>query len=166
MGDLPVDEIGAKQVIAACRAYEEGGMMTTANAIRSFCSQVFRFAIAHGDANFDPAAAARDALARPKDPGYPGVTDPRRVGEIMRAIREHDLDPVTRAGLLLLAYLFPRNGELRRMEWDQIDGERWVVPAEAMKMRKLLARVMKRTAGPSSLVRLAPSPLISYLPAL
>jgi len=136
MGDLPMDEIGAKRVIAACRPFEEKGKLTTAQGVRTFCSQVFRFAIAHGDANFDPAAAARDALARPKDPGYPGVTDPRRVGEIMRTIREHDLDPVTRAGLLLLACLFPRNGELRRMQWGQIDGERWYIPAEAMKMKR------------------------------
>lgn len=136
MGDLPVDEIGAKQVIAACRPFEEAGKLNTAHGVRSFCSQVFRFAIAHGDANLDPAAAARDAIARPADRQYPGVTEPARVGEIMRTIRSHDLDPVVRAGLLLLAYLFVRNGEVRQMRWDQLDGDRWVVPPEAMKMKR------------------------------
>ncbi len=136
MGDMPIHEIGAKPVIEACRDYEEQGKLHSAQGARTFCSQVFRFAIAHGDANFDPAAAARDALARPNNPGYPGITDPRRVGELMRAIRSAEVDVVTRVGLMLLAYLFPRGGELRQMRWDQIDGDVWLVPAAAMKMTR------------------------------
>lgn len=54
----------------------------------------------------------------------------------MRAIRSAEVDVVTRTGLMLLAYLFPRGGELRQMRWNQIDGEVWLVPAAAMKMKR------------------------------
>ena len=134
MGDMLIHEIGAKPVIEACSRYEEEGKLTSANGMRSFCSQVFRFAIAHGDANFDPAYAARDAVALRPSGGYPGITRPRRVGELMNAVRQYDGDQVVRLGLLLLAYTFPRSGELRRMEWGQIKGDTWTAPPEIMKM--------------------------------
>jgi integrase len=136
MGEKPIEDICAKDVIQCCRFYEEQGKLNSAHAVRSLCSQVFRFAIAHGDAKTDPAHPTRDAIARPQNVGYPGVTNPKRVGDLMRALRAYQGEPPVRAGLLLSAYLFPRNRELRHMRWDQFDGQTWVVPAEQMKKKR------------------------------
>jgi integrase len=122
--------------LGACRVYEAEGKLESANAVRILCSQVLRFAIAHGLVEYDHASAARDALAKPKDVGYAAVTDPGEVGELTRAIRENPADPVVRVGLLLSAYLFPRSGEIRNMQWNQIKDGVWQVPAEQMKMKR------------------------------
>jgi len=135
-GDMRPSEIGAQKIIAACRHYEDQGMLNSAHAVRTLCSQVFRFAIAHGIAEQDPAAPTRDALARPRNVGHPGITDPKRIGELMRALRANPGGPVVRAGLLLSAYLFPRSGEIRRMEWGQVDGDLWTAPASIMKKNR------------------------------
>lgn len=133
-----IADLGAQDVIAACRPSEAAGKLHTAHAIRTLCSQVFRYAIALGKAKYDPAAPARDAIARPVAKGYAAVTDPEKVGQLMRAIRAYDGEPWVRAGLLLSAYLFPRSGEIRAMRWADIDrqGAIWTVPKETMKMKR------------------------------
>ncbi|MDF0599787.1 integrase arm-type DNA-binding domain-containing protein [Psychromarinibacter sp. C21-152] len=136
MGDKPIRDCTSRDVIAACRPYEEAGKLNSAHAVRALCGQVFRFAIAHGEADHDPATSTRDAIARPQNVGYRGITDPTRVGVLMRAIRAYTGEPQVRAALLLSAYLFPRNAELRQMRWDQISGSVWEVPAEAMKKKR------------------------------
>ena len=98
---------------------------------------MFRFGIALGACDNDPASPARDAIARPRVVGYPGLTEPKEIGRLMAAIRGYDQgDPVVRAGLLLSAYLFPRPGEIRNMRWQDIDGETWIVPARFMQMKR------------------------------
>lgn len=138
LGEKRADEITAQDIIAVCRPYEVKNLLHTAQGVRTTCGMIFRFAIAQGLAKYDPATPARDAIARPVSAGYAGITDPDRFGALMRAIRVYEGDPVTRAGLLLSAYLFPRNGELREMRWSQIDFEDaiWTVPAEQMKKKR------------------------------
>lgn len=134
LGPRAIDAIGALDVIEALRPYEARGNLDMASAARVFCSQVFRFAIAHGAAQFDPAAAARDAIARPRLKHHAAVTDPREVGELMRALHGAVTRlPQVRAGLLLSAYLFPRSSEIRHMKWSQIYEATWTVPADQMK---------------------------------
>ena len=138
LGSKRADEITAQDIIAVCRPFELERKLHTAQGIRTVCGQVFRFAIAQGLASHDPATPARDAIARPIAAGFAGITDPGRFGELMRAVRVYSGDPVTRAGLLLSAYLFPRSGELREMRWCQIDFENaiWTVPAVQMKKKR------------------------------
>lgn len=136
MGETPVREITAKDVIECCRVYEDQGKLNSAHAVRALISQAFRFAVALGEADTDPAAFTREAIARPKNPGYPGITSPRRIGQLMRAIRGYKGEPAVRTGLLLSAYLFPRNKELRLMRWDQLSEDTWTIPAEQMKKKR------------------------------
>lgn len=135
MGEKQIQDITAQDVIAACRPYERQGKLNSAHSVRTLASQIFRYAIAHGLAAQDPASPVRDAIARPSSGGYAGITEPARVGELMRAIRGYQGEPAVRAGMLLSAYLFPRNGEIRRMRWTQIDFETaiWTVPGAQMK---------------------------------
>lgn len=138
MGNKLVELVDAQDVIKACQPYEAAGKLNSAHSVRALCSQVFRYAIALGFARHDPAAPARDALARLQDSHHAGIVDHKRLGELMRAIRGYDGNPVVRAALLLSAYLFPRNSELRGMRWDQIDitGAMWTVPSEQMKKNR------------------------------
>jgi integrase len=66
------------------------------------------------------------------------ITDPVALGGLMRAIDAFQGQPSTNAALKLLAYLFPRPGELRFAEWKEFDleGAVWIIPATRAKMRR------------------------------
>jgi integrase len=99
---------------------------------------VFRYAIATARAENDPTFALRGALTTPKVKPRAAVTDPKAVGALLRSIWGYDGQPATNAALQLMAYLFPRPGELRLSEWPEFDLKAgvWSIPAQRMKMRR------------------------------
>ena len=62
------------------------------------------------------------------------VLDPAGVSALMRAIAKYEGQPLTRAALELSALLFQRPGNIRQMEWAEldIDGGLWTIPAAKM----------------------------------
>jgi integrase len=96
-----------------------------------------RYAIATGRANLDPTPSLRGALAPSPERHHASITDPNRIGELLRAIDAYAGDYTTRAALLLASLTFVRPGELRGAEWAEFDLDKaeWRIPAERMKMR-------------------------------
>ncbi|PWG16651.1 tyrosine-type recombinase/integrase [Salibaculum griseiflavum] len=139
IGDRQITDISGPDILALVRPIEEAGKVETAHEVRSRCSQLFRFAIAEGRATADPARAVTFAMAKRKRGSFQAITDPERVGAMLKAIRRTDraTDQVKTA-LLLSAYLFPRSSELRGMRWNEIDWNAglWEIPAERMKMKR------------------------------
>lgn len=117
---------------------EDRGAIETAHRALQACGQVFRYAIATGRAERDPTPDLRGALKPVLVQHMAAITDPQRVGELLRAIESYKGMPVTRAALQLAPLVFVRPGELRKAEWSEIDmGERqWRIPASRMKRTK------------------------------
>ncbi|MGL5447830.1 MAG: tyrosine-type recombinase/integrase [Rhabdaerophilum sp.] len=138
IGSLPVADITAPDVLAVLQSVEKKGHLETARRMRSAIGEVFRFAIATGRATSDPTFALRGALTTPKVKHRAALTDPKAFGELLRAIEGFQGQPTTQAALKLMAYLFPRPGELRMAEWSEFDlpNAVWTVPAKRMKMRR------------------------------
>lgn len=138
IGALGVRDVKPADVLAALKVIEAQGKRETAGRMRSTAGQVFRYALAHGECDSDPTRDLRDALAAPVTRHRAGLTDPKKVGTLIRAIRGYEGMPSIRAALLFLAYQFPRPGELRFMEWGDVDLEaaRVRIPAARMKMRR------------------------------
>jgi len=67
---------------------------------------------------------------------FAAITDPVRVGELLCAIDGYAGQPTTAAALKLAPYVFVRPGELRQMEYSELnlDAAEWRIPAERMKM--------------------------------
>ena len=65
------------------------------------------------------------------------VTEPKAVGELLRAIDDYQGNPFTRAALTLSALLFQRPGNVRAMQWSALDLEgkapTWTIPSAEMK---------------------------------
>ena len=137
LGDLPIREITPLDVLGALRRLEAAGKLPTATRVKQKISQVFRFAIIEGLAETDPTIALRGALAPQKVKHYPAITDPKKIGPLLRAIDGYEGDPITAAALRFLPLVFVRPGELRAAEWSEIDLARreWRIPAAKMKMR-------------------------------
>lgn len=138
LGTRPMDEIGPVELLAALKKIEARGHLETARRMRSFASRVFRFAVATGRANSDPAAALRGALVAPVVKHRAAILEPKAVGALLRAIDGYDGQPMTQLALKLAPYVFVRPGELRQAEWTEIDLDAgvWKIGATKMKMRQ------------------------------
>ncbi|MFN3844509.1 MAG: tyrosine-type recombinase/integrase [Paracoccaceae bacterium] len=135
-GSTPIANLKAPELLEFLRGVEAEGKHDTATTLRALLGRVFRYGIASGRCTGDPAAALAGALITPPARHHPAILDPKKVGGILRAIRGYDGEPATRAGLLLLAYTFLRNGEVRHLEWTDIDfkAARISIPANRMKL--------------------------------
>jgi len=136
LGELAINEINAPVLLAVLRRIEDRGAIETAHRAKQNCGQVLRYAVATGRAERDPTGDLKGALPPPKKSRHAAITDPKKVGELLRAIDAYTGSPIVRAALQLSALVFVRPGELRRAEWVEIDlpGAQWVIPAERMKM--------------------------------
>ena len=82
---------------------------------------MFRYAIATERCERNPAADLRDALRPYREKHFAAMTEPKRVGELLRAIDAYAGFPTTRAALQLAPLVFQRPGNLRAMEWSEVD---------------------------------------------
>ncbi|MBB5189639.1 hypothetical protein HNQ50_000349 [Silvimonas terrae] len=135
LGKRPVSEIRPQELLACLRRIEERGAIETAHRVRWSCSKVFRFAIASGLAESDPADLLKEALTRPDPKTFATITDPVKVGALLRALDDLEASPVVRSAARLAPLVFVRPGELRQAEWAEIDLEKaeWRIPASKMK---------------------------------
>lgn len=135
---MPVAEIGAPDVLAVLRRIEGKGNHETARRVLQLAGRVFRYAVATARLGSDPTRDLRGALTAPTPKHYAAITDPQRVGELLRAIDGYEGQPQTSLALQLAPHVFVRPGELRQAQWSEIDidGALWVIPASKMKKRK------------------------------
>jgi integrase len=138
LGNRPVSEISAVEVLHVLRKVEARGKLESARRLRSTIGSVFRYAIATARAENDPTFALRGALTTPRVTPRAAVTEEKALGALLRAVDAYDGQPVTRIALQLAALLFPRPGELRQAEWREFDlsAAVWAVPAARTKMRR------------------------------
>ena len=99
---------------------------------------MFRYAIASGRAETDPSRDLAAALKTHIKKHYAFITDPSEVGKLLVAIDSYQGTPGVKAALQLSALLFQRPGEIRHMEWDEINWSKaqWEIPGYKMKMKE------------------------------
>ena len=138
IGARPIADVTAPELLRTLRRIEERGALETAHRALQNCGQIFRYAIATGRAPRDPSADLRGALAPWKSLHYASITDPAKVGELLRAMDNLQAGIIVKSALRLAPLLFVRPGELRAMEWAELDldAAQWNIPAERMKMRE------------------------------
>lgn len=137
IGHRPVTEIDAPEMLKLLRRIEERGAHETAHRTKQRCAQIFRYAIATGRAKHDPTADLRGALAPVVSKSRAAITDPMKVGELLRAIDGYTGGLIAKSALRLAPLVFVRPGELRQAEWSEfdLDNALWRIPASKMKMR-------------------------------
>ena len=137
MGTRPIGEITAPELLIALRRVENRGVVETAHRVMQNCSQVFRYAVATGRAERDPTTDLRGALPPVRGNHFASITEPKAIGELLRAINGYQGSFATQCALRLAPLVFVRPGELRRAEWIEfdLDAAEWRIPASKMKMR-------------------------------
>ncbi|OUR63489.1 integrase [Methylophaga sp. 42_25_T18] len=137
LGTKNIKDITAPELLSVLRRVESRGALETAHRVNQICGQVFRYAISTGRAERDSAADLKGALPPTKVKHHPSITEPVKIGALMRAIQDFTGTIITATALKLSPLVFVRPGELRQAEWSEIDldNAEWRIPAEKMKMR-------------------------------
>jgi integrase len=137
IGSMPVSKIGPRDVLAMVRKIEAREAFDTAHRVSQLCGQIFRYAVANGSAERDVTQDLRGALASVPKKHYAAITEPGKLGEMMRSIFDYGGHPYCVAALKLTPLVFVRPGELRKAEWSEIDLEaaEWRIPGSKMKMK-------------------------------
>lgn len=135
LGKRPINTITAPDLLAVLRLVEKRGILDTAHTLKQNAGQVFRYGIQTGRCERNPAEDVTGALKPVPTTHMAALLEPKRVGELLRAIDDYTGQPTTRVALALSALLFQRPGNIRQLEWTWIDLDNAMltIPASSMK---------------------------------
>jgi integrase len=126
LGKRPIMEIDAPEIKAVLLRIDGRGARYTAHRVRSEINRVFRYAIQNGDGKLkiNPAADLIGAIPPASGTHFASITDPKKIGEMLRAFDGFSGTFPVLCALKLAPMLFVRPGELRKAEWNQFDLEK------------------------------------------
>jgi integrase len=125
LGDHPITEIKAPELVAVFRRMEARGVRETVHRARQDCEAIFNFAISAGKCENNPAVNVTKALApKPEPVNFAAVTEPDELGELLRKIDSFQGTFTVFCALRLAPYLPVRPGELRKAKWKEINLEK------------------------------------------
>lgn len=139
IGERPIAEIHAMELLAALQKVEERGAIETADRVRLVAGMVWDYWLPTADVqqrNITEGLKARLTPYRGKS--FAAIVEPLRFGELLRAIKSYKGGPVVRTALQMAPMLYQRPGNLREMEWAELDLEAglWTIPSMKMKRTK------------------------------
>lgn len=138
IGGIPVADVTPKMVLeGVLRPMENRGVVELAHRTKSIVSRVLRFGVACGYVERDVSADLRGALEPFERKHYAALTDPKQVGGLLRAIDAFEGSLIVKSALQIHPLVVTRPGELRHMEWSELDLDEgiWSIPAGKMKMK-------------------------------
>ena len=136
IGNMPVSAIKALDILTTVQKMEARVAIDSAHRVKQICGQVLRYGVAVGLIERDVTVDLKGALSVAVKTNYAAITEPKQVGELMRAIHNYTGHAYAVAALRLSPLVFVRPGELRSAEWSEIDFEKaeWRIPGIKMKM--------------------------------
>ena len=137
LGKVPIGDVTAPMILTALRRVEDRGALDTARRVRQYLSQILRYAIQTSRAQHNVAADLVGATAHPIAQKYASIQDPALLGRLLRDIDSYEGSQITKTALKLAPMLFCRPGELRGMEWDELDLKKseWRIPPARQKLK-------------------------------
>lgn len=131
IGNTPIHEIKAAQILEVARLLEADGYGESAHRVIMAASQVFDHAVALGYVDLNPAARLSKALKPVTSEHHPAIIDEAAVGELLRKIDAYGGCPSVKYCLRLIPYIPLRSTELRGAGWAEIDLDKaiWTIPA-------------------------------------
>ncbi|EOT6171486.1 tyrosine-type recombinase/integrase [Escherichia coli] len=137
IGQQPVNEIKPLVLLNVLRRIESRGATEKAKKVRQRCSEVFRYAIVTGRAEYNPAADLTSAMSGHESKHYPFLTV-EELPDFFKALAGYTGSPLVVLAARLLILTGVRTGELRGAFWSEFDLEKavWEIPAERMKMKR------------------------------
>lgn len=138
LGHRPAKAITRPELVALIRKIESRGAHNVAKKTRQWLSQIFRFGLAQGSVEVNPATDL-DVIAAhaPATRHHPHVTV-SELPELLGKIEAANINTLTRHAIRLLVLTAVRPGELRAAPWAEfdLDAATWAIPKDRMKARR------------------------------
>jgi integrase len=134
IGKLPIAAIDAPLLRGVLDRIYNRGARYLAGRTREYAGAVFRFGISRNLCRHDPAHDLREEYPH-KAKHMPAIVDPAGVAELMRAVWDYEGTLQTRQAFRLTALTGLRPGEIRHLEWSDVDHERAEIRISAEKMK-------------------------------
>jgi integrase len=138
LGNLPISEIKTTDILGALRKMEARGVFDSVLRVKQIISRIMKFAVREGLTDRDPTYELQgpDTFKNKPTKHHAAITDPKAFGGLLRAIAGYEGHFVIKTALQLSPMVFVRPGELRAMEWKEVDLENatWSIPGHRMKM--------------------------------
>ncbi|MDR2198967.1 MAG: site-specific integrase [Deltaproteobacteria bacterium] len=138
LGLFSMEEITSKFILdEVLRPLETKDLIDTARRVKGVISNVFQYAITLSEIQHNPASDLGGLLKIKKTKHRATILDPLEIGRLLDDIASYNGTPSVEFALKILPYVFTRPGELRNVEWTEIDFIKkvWIIPAAKMKMR-------------------------------
>lgn len=139
VGAKLLTDIHPMELMAAVKRVEDRGAMEAARRVLDTAGQVFKHWLPMAPPQYRNITEGLKARLTPRVKGhFAAITEPGRFGELMRAIRAYKGGPLVRTALQLAPLLYQRPGNLREMEWVELDLDAalWTIPSAKMKRTK------------------------------
>ena len=138
IGRVPVDALSTNDVLTVLEPIWNA-KPETATRVRQRMEVVFDYAIASGWRVDNPAVAVRKVLPRRRgNKSHHPAMPYGKLPAFLQTLSGSTADPITRLGLEFLILTAARTGEVRFMDWGEVDtvAATWTVPAPRMKARR------------------------------
>ena len=125
--------------VTVLQKVEERGALETADRALMLARQVYEYWLPTADkAQRNITEGLKKRLTPYRGKNFPAIVEPLRFGELLRAMHAYKGGPLVRTALLLAPILYQRPGNLRMMEWAELDLEAatWTIPSAKMKRLK------------------------------
>ncbi|MEN8720583.1 MAG: integrase arm-type DNA-binding domain-containing protein [Oceanococcaceae bacterium] len=139
LGKRPMESITVPEVRDVLLRIKARGAEETARRVRVLIGQIFRYAARQGITERDPTQALKGERRTKPVKHFAALTEAPDVARLVRDIHSYRGTPTVRALLRLSALLFQRPGELRTMQWPEIN---W----EAAQWRYVVSKNKRHTA--------------------
>ncbi len=140
IGDRPMAGILPLELLAALHKVEERGAVETADRVLMLARQIWDYWLPTADVQQrNIADGLKTRLTPYRGKTFAAIVEPARMGELLRAMHVYKGGHTVRTALLLAPLLYQRPGNLREMEWAEIDLDAalWTIPSMKMKRTKL-----------------------------
>lgn len=139
IGGRPIDDIKAPELLAVLRRVEERGLLDSAHRLHQNMGRVFRYGVVTGRCERDMTADLKGAIPPHKKRHHAAITAPEAFGTLLRDIWAYKGTLTTCIAFRLSVLFGLRPGEIRNLEWSEVDTARCRIriPLGKMKARRL-----------------------------
>jgi integrase len=140
IGERPIAQIHAMELLAVLQKVEDRGALETADRALMLARQVWDYWLPTADVQQrNITEGLKKRLTPYRGKSFAAIVDPKRFGELLRAVQNYKGGPLVRTALQLAPMLYQRPGNLRMMEWIELDLDAalWTIPSMKMKRTKV-----------------------------
>lgn len=157
LGKLPVSDIRRSDVLSTMRRVQARGALNVARKCRSWLNEIFRFAIASGYIEHNPASDLDIVAVKEPPEKHNPMLRLDELPEFLKSLRTFIGAEYTRSAVRILLLTGVRTGELRFATRDQfdLDSGLWTIPPTGVKQLQKLIRGKDGAKVPPYLVPLS-----------